>query len=43
VWLVAGADGETPFVVGFERFEGATSDSVGTVRLWFKQLRGSLP
>lgn len=43
VWLVAGADGETPFAVGFDRFEGSTSESPGTVHLRVAALGGSLP
>jgi hypothetical protein len=42
-WLVAGSDGETPFAVGFEAFEGATSTSPGTVRLRVVALTGTLP
>ncbi len=42
-WLVAGADGETPFFVAFESFIGATATSAGTVRLRVKKLTGSLP
>jgi hypothetical protein len=43
LWLVAGADGETPFAVGFDRFDGATSESPGTVQLQIIALTGSLP
>lgn len=42
-WLVAGSDGETPFFVGFESFEGASSDKVGTIALRVKAIGGSLP
>lgn len=42
-WLVAGADGETPFFIAFERFEGATATSPGIVRIRVKKIRGELP
>lgn len=42
-WLVAGSDGETPFFVGFESFEGATSEKVGRIALRVKAIGGSLP
>lgn len=42
-WLVAGADGETPFFVAFESFTGSTASSVGTVQLRVKKIGGSLP
>jgi hypothetical protein len=41
-WLVAGADGTTAFLVGFESFTGATADHPGTVRLRVKTLKKSL-
>lgn len=42
-WLVAGSDGETPFLVRFDSFTGATATSVGTVHLQVKTAKGSLP
>lgn len=42
-WVVAGSDGETPFAVVFDGFDGATATSVGTVHLRVKHLQGSLP
>jgi hypothetical protein len=42
-WIVAGSDGETPFAVVFDGFDGATATEVGTVHLRVKQLKGSLP
>jgi hypothetical protein len=42
-WLVAGSDGIEPFFVAFEGFDGATADSVGTVRMRVKAIGGSLP
>lgn len=42
-WLVAGSDGETPFFVVFDSFEGATSSSVGLVGGRVKAIGGSLP
>lgn len=41
-WLVAGADGTTPFFVAFESFVGATDTHPGTVRLRVKRIGGSL-
>ncbi|MEZ4294359.1 MAG: HmuY family protein [Polyangiaceae bacterium] len=40
-WLVAGADGVTPFFVAFESFSGATDDHPGTVRLRVKHIGGA--
>lgn len=40
-WLVAGADGVTPFFVAFESLTGATDDHPGTVRLRVKHIGGS--
>ncbi len=42
-WLVAASDGIEPFFVAFEGFDGATADSVGTVRMRVKPIGGSLP
>jgi hypothetical protein len=42
-WLVAGADGETPFFVGFEAFDGSTASSVGAIKLRAKAIGGTLP
>jgi len=42
-WLVAGSDGVEPFFVAFEGFDGATTDSVGTVRMRVKHIGGTLP
>lgn len=41
-WLVAGADGTTAFVVGFESFTDATADHPGTVHLRFNRRKKSL-
>lgn len=41
-WLVAGADGTTAFVVGFEGFTGATATHPGTVHLRARKLKKSL-
>jgi hypothetical protein len=38
-WLVVGADGATPYVVGFERFEGATAASLGSVVMRIKAVQ----
>jgi hypothetical protein len=38
-WLVAGADGYTPFLVLFESLKGATADNPGTVRMRVKKLK----
>ncbi len=42
-WLVAGSDGETPFLVRFDGFTGATATSIGTAHLQVKTAKGSLP
>lgn len=42
-WLVAGSDGETPFLLRFDGFTGATATSVGTVHLRVKTAKGTLP
>jgi hypothetical protein len=42
-FLVAGSDGETPFFVSFEEFDGATATSAGKVTLRIKAIGGSLP
>ena len=42
-WLVGGSDGETPFFVGFEAFDGATAEAVGTIQLRVKKIGGTLP
>lgn len=41
-WLVAGSDGTTAFVVGFEGFTGATDKGPGTVHLRVRKLKYSL-
>lgn len=41
-WLVAAADGVTPFFVAFESFTGATEDHPGTVRVRVKKIGGGL-
>jgi hypothetical protein len=38
-WFVLGADGTTPYVVGFERFEGATASALGTVVMRIKTVK----
>ncbi|MBK6516861.1 MAG: HmuY family protein [Polyangiaceae bacterium] len=42
-WLVAGSDGETPFFVVFDSFEGASSNAAGVVHARVKKIGGSLP
>jgi hypothetical protein len=42
-FLVAGADGITPYMVRFEAFTGATADAVGTVTMRVKKIGGTLP
>lgn len=42
-WLVAGSDGETPFLLRFDAFAGATATSVGTVHLEVRTAKGTLP
>ncbi|NUP13667.1 MAG: hypothetical protein HOW73_47130 [Polyangiaceae bacterium] len=42
-FLVAGADGETPFFVAFEKLTGATAESPGIVTMRIKAIGGSLP
>ncbi|MBL9028825.1 MAG: HmuY family protein [Myxococcales bacterium] len=42
-WIVAGADGVTPFFVAFEKFEGASAASPGIVRIRVKKVGGNLP
>lgn len=42
-WLVAGSDGETPFFIAFEGFDGATAETIGTARLRVKHINGTLP
>ncbi len=42
-WLVAGADGDTPFLIMFPAFDGATQDSPGTVQMRVKHIKGTLP
>jgi hypothetical protein len=38
-WLVVGADGSATYLVGFERFEGATATSLGTVVMRAKAVK----
>ena len=38
-WFVLGADGTTPYVVGFERFESATATSLGSVVMRIKAVK----
>jgi hypothetical protein len=38
-WLVVGADGSATYLVGFERFEGATATSLGTVVMRVKAVK----
>jgi hypothetical protein len=42
-WLVAGSDGDTPFLVKFDSFTGATATSVGTIHMRVIAAKGSLP
>jgi hypothetical protein len=42
-WLVAAADGETPYFVAFEGLTDATSTSPGTVHMRVKAIGGALP
>lgn len=42
-FLVAGADGLTPFFVIFDSFTGATADHPGTVHMRVKKIGGGLP
>ncbi|NUO48810.1 MAG: hypothetical protein HOV80_08140 [Polyangiaceae bacterium] len=42
-FLVAGADGVTPFFVIFDSFTGATADNPGTVHMRVKKIGGGLP
>jgi hypothetical protein len=39
VWLVLGADGDSRFLLSFERFRGATAESPGTIELRVKSVR----
>lgn len=38
-WLVVGADGESIFLLAFERLDGATADTPGRMQLRLKQVR----
>jgi hypothetical protein len=38
-WLVVGADGASRYLVGFERFEGATQTTLGTVVMRVKSVK----
>lgn len=38
-WLVVGADGESKFVISFDRFEGATDTSPGKVTMRIKSVK----
>ena len=38
VWLVLGADGDSRFLLTFERFSGATAESPGTIELRVKSV-----
>ena len=42
-FLVAGSDGETPFLVKFDSFTGATATSIGTAHLRVVAAKGTLP
>ena len=38
-WYVVGADGKQKFLIGFDRFEGATANSPGTIVMAVKSVK----